>query len=93
MRIMAIDYGDARTGIAISDATGQLAGYTAVIQSRRPEIVAEEIARLVRTHGVEELVLGFPRNMGRHRGPAGGAVSGLCRAGGRGVGTDAGALG
>ncbi len=69
MRIMAIDYGDARTGIAISDATGQLAGYTAVIQSRRPEIVAEEIARLVRTHGVEELVLGFPRNMDGTEGP------------------------
>ena len=47
MRIMAIDYGDARTGIAISDATGLLAGHTAVIQSRRPEVVAEEIARLV----------------------------------------------
>ena len=46
MRIMAIDYGDARTGIAISDATGLLAGHTAVIQSRRPEVVAEEIARL-----------------------------------------------
>ena len=63
MRIMAIDYGDARTGIAISDATGLLAGLTAVILSRRPEVVAEEIARLVRVHGVEELVLGFPRNM------------------------------
>ena len=69
MRIMAIDYGDARTGIAISDATGLLAGHTAVIQSRRPEVVAEEIARLVRVHGVEELVLGFPRNMDGTEGP------------------------
>lgn len=69
MRIMAIDYGDARTGIAISDATGLLAGHTAVIQSRRPEVVAEEIARLVRVHSVEELVLGFPRNMDGTEGP------------------------
>ncbi len=69
MRIMAIDYGDARTGIAISDATGLLAGHTAVLQSRRPEVVAEEIARLVRVHGVEELVLGFPRNMDGTEGP------------------------
>ena len=53
MRIMAIDYGDARTGIAISDPTGLLAGYTTVIHSRKSEVVAEEIARLVKEHGVE----------------------------------------
>ena len=46
MRIMAIDYGDARTGVAISDPTGLLAGYTTVIHSRKPEIVAAELARL-----------------------------------------------
>lgn len=69
MRIMAIDYGDARTGIAISDATGLLAGFTTVIQSRKPEVVAEEIARLAKEHGVEELVMGFPRNMDGTEGP------------------------
>ena len=46
MRIMAIDYGDARTGVAISDPTGLLAGYTTVIQSRKVGVVAEELARL-----------------------------------------------
>ena len=69
MRVMAVDYGDARTGIAISDATGMLAGYTEVIASRKPEQVAEAIAALVRTHGVEELVMGFPRNMDGTEGP------------------------
>ena len=69
MRVMAIDYGDARTGVAVSDPTGLLAGYTTVIQSRKPEAVAEELARLVRTHGVEELVMGFPRNMDGTEGP------------------------
>ena len=69
MRIMAIDYGDARTGIAISDPTGLLAGYTTVIHSRKSEVVAEEIARLVEEHGVEELVMGFPRNMDGTEGP------------------------
>ena len=69
MRVMAIDYGDARTGIAISDPTGLLAGYTTVIQSRKPEFVASEIARLAREHGVEELVMGFPRNMDGTEGP------------------------
>ena len=63
MRIMAIDYGDARTGVAISDPTGLLAGYTTVIQSRKEGVVAEELARLAKEHSVDELVMGFPRNM------------------------------
>ena len=69
MRVMAIDYGDARTGVAVSDPTGLLAGYTTVIHSRRPEAVAAELARLVKEHGVEELVMGFPRNMDGTEGP------------------------
>ena len=69
LRIMAIDYGDARTGAAISDPTGLLAGYTTVIHSRKPEAVAAELARLVKEHGVEELVMGFPRNMDGTEGP------------------------
>ena len=69
LRIMAIDYGDARTGVAISDPTGLLAGFTTVIHSRKPEAVAAELARLVREHRVEELVMGFPRNMDGTEGP------------------------
>ena len=63
MRIMAVDYGDARTGVAISDAMGMLTGYTTVVHGRRAEAVAAEVAGIAREHGVEELVLGFPRNM------------------------------
>lgn len=69
MRIMAIDYGDARTGVAVSDPTGLLAGYTTVIQSRKAEVVAAELARLVKDQGVEEVVMGFPRNMDGTEGP------------------------
>lgn len=69
MRIMAIDYGDARTGIAISDPTGLLAGYTTVIQSRKADFVAAEVGRIAKEHGVEELVMGFPRNMDGTEGP------------------------
>lgn len=69
MRIMAIDYGDARTGVAVSDPTGLLAGYTTVIHSRKPEAVAAELARLAEEHKVEELVMGFPRNMDGTEGP------------------------
>ena len=69
MRVMAIDYGDARTGVAISDATGLLAGFTTVIQSRKADCVAQQIGMLVKQHGVEELVMGFPRNMDGSEGP------------------------
>ena len=66
---MAIDYGDARTGVAVSDPTGFLAGFTSVIPSRRPEQAAAEISALAREHGVEELVVGHPRNMDGSLGP------------------------
>lgn len=69
MKIMAIDYGDARTGIAISDALGMLAGFTTVIHSRKSDMVAEEIKNLIAAHGVTELVMGFPRNMDGTEGP------------------------
>ena len=69
MRIMAIDYGDAHTGVAVSDPTGFLTGFTTVIDAYRPEVVAERIAALAAEHGAEELVLGHPINMDGTRGP------------------------
>ena len=69
MRVLAIDYGDARTGIAISDAMGLIVGQTTVIHSRRPEKTVTEIARLVQESRAERLVMGFPRNMDGSEGP------------------------
>ena len=69
MRVMAIDYGDARTGIAISDALGMLTGTTTVIHSWNPAKTVQEIARLTRENGVERIVMGFPRNMDGSEGP------------------------
>lgn len=69
MTVMAIDYGDAHTGVAISDPTGFLAGTTTTIHSRSAQVVLEELARLVREHRVEALVMGFPRNMDGTEGP------------------------
>lgn len=69
MRIMAIDYGDAHTGIAVSDPTGFLAGFTTTIHSRRQEEVVSQICTLAREHGAQELVLGHPKNMDGTLGP------------------------
>ena len=69
MKIMAIDYGDAHTGIAISDYTETLAGYSDTIHSRRQEEVLAGIRRLIAEHGVQLLVLGYPRNMDGTEGP------------------------
>lgn len=69
MTVMAIDYGDAHTGVAISDPTGFLTGTTTTIHSRKTEVVLEELARLVRDNQVEALVMGFPRNMDGTEGP------------------------
>ncbi len=66
---MAIDYGDAHTGIAVSDRTLTLVGYSAVINAYRPEAVIEKIRALIAEHEVGELVLGHPINMDGTRGP------------------------
>ncbi len=69
MKTMAIDYGDARTGIAVSDALGMLTGYTTVIHAYTPDKVAAAIKELIAQHQVQELVMGFPRNMDGTEGP------------------------
>ena len=74
-RIMAVDYGDARTGIAVSDLLCSIVGSTTVIHSRRPEKTLEEIQALVKTQDVGELVVGLPRNMDGSEGPR----AALCR--------------
>jgi len=68
-RIMGIDYGDARTGIAVSDLLCSIVGTTTVIHSRRMDRTLEEIVKLVQTQQVGELVVGLPRNMDGSEGP------------------------
>ena len=69
MKIMAIDYGDARTGVAVSDLTGSIVGFTTVIHSWNREKTLAELARIVRDNGAERIVMGFPRNMDGSEGP------------------------
>ena len=69
MKILAIDYGDARTGIAVSDLTGSIVGFTTVIHSWNRDRTIQEIAALVREHRPQGIVMGFPRNMDGSEGP------------------------
>lgn len=75
MRVMAVDYGDARTGIAVSDLLCSIVGTTTVIHSRNPEKTLCEIVRLAKENGVGEIVVGLPKNMDGSEG----ARAALCR--------------
>ena len=63
MRIMGVDYGDARTGIAISDLLCSIVGSTTVIHSRNPEKTLTQIQAMVQEKEVGEIVVGLPKNM------------------------------
>ncbi len=69
MRIMGVDYGDARTGVAFSDLLCSIVGTTTVIHSRRQEKTLEQLCELVKKHEVGEIVVGLPKNMDGTEGP------------------------
>ena len=68
-RIMAIDYGDARTGVAVSDESLTLAGDAWVIQSRRMLDVTQAIVDEAAVRNVSRIVVGYPKNMDGSIGP------------------------
>ena len=63
MRIMGIDYGDARTGLAVSDAMNLLVGEAWTVNQWDANTLADEIIRQAVARGVERFVLGLPKNM------------------------------
>ena len=75
MRVMGIDYGDARSGIAMSDLLCSIVGTTTVIHSRNSEKTLQQIVQLVKDDGVTEIVMGLPKNMDGTEG----ARAELCR--------------
>ena len=75
MKIMAIDYGDARTGVAISDLLCSIVGSTAVVPSRNTQKAIADIVRMAKENMVGEIVVGLPRNMDGTEG----ARAQLCR--------------
>lgn len=76
MKIMGLDYGDARTGVAISDLMCSIVGSTYVVPSRNREKAVADIVKLCKDNMVGTIVVGLPRNMDGTEGPR--AV--LCRA-------------
>ena len=75
-KIMAIDYGDARTGVAISDLLCSIVGSTTVVPSRNTEKAIIDIVKLCKDNMVGTIVVGLPRNMDGSEG----SRAELCRA-------------
>ena len=68
-KIMGIDYGDARTGVAISDLLCSIVGSTCVVPSRNREKAVADIVKLAKDNSVGEIVVGLPKNMDGTEGP------------------------
>ena len=63
MKILCLDYGDARTGVAISDELGMLAHGVKTIFSHDVIKTAKETAKIVNAEKVAKIVVGLPKNM------------------------------
>ena len=63
VRVMAIDYGDTRTGVAVSDAMGSITGESWVITAKNSQKLAADIAQEAKNRDVYVIVIGFPKNM------------------------------
>lgn len=69
MKIMGIDYGDARTGVAVSDLLCTIVGSTTVVPSRNTQKAIADIVRIAKEQQVALIVVGLPRNMDGTEGP------------------------
>lgn len=69
MRILGLDIGSKRIGVAISDQTGLIAQALETIYSTSPERNVRRIVELISEHDVTEIVLGVPYNMDGSEGP------------------------
>lgn len=69
MKIMAVDYGDARTGLAVCDRTEFLASPIGTIEEKNAQVLAMKVAHMAKQYEVGEIVVGLPVNMNGSRGP------------------------
>jgi putative Holliday junction resolvase len=68
MKVMALDFGSARTGVAVSDPTGLIARPLCVVERAATEAGLERLAELAREQEVETLVVGLPLTLRGERG-------------------------
>lgn len=68
MRVLALDYGAARTGVAVSDASGTLARPLCMVRKAATPAGLAELARLVAEQEAELVVVGLPLTLGGERG-------------------------
>ena len=68
MKVLALDYGSARTGVAVSDATGTLARPLEVVRRAAGEAGLARVVALVAEHEVEQIVVGLPLTLRGERG-------------------------
>ena len=66
---MAVDYGDARTGLAVSDVSATLAGEAWLLQSGSESKTAQSIVEEALKRGVSRIAVGYPKNMNGTAGP------------------------
>lgn len=63
MRIIGIDYGDARIGLAVSDPLGITAQGIGTIKNKGPEKLLLEVKKIITEYSPEKIVIGLPKNM------------------------------
>jgi putative Holliday junction resolvase len=63
MKIMSVDFGDSRTGLAVCDKSEFLASPAGVIEEKNFDRCIEKVACAAKEHGAEEVVVGYPKNM------------------------------
>jgi putative Holliday junction resolvase len=69
MRVMGLDVGEQRTGVALSDPMGWLASPLTVLRCSSRETEMEAIAELARKHNVDRVIVGYPRSLNGTVGP------------------------
>jgi putative Holliday junction resolvase len=68
VKVVALDYGSARTGVAVSDPTGTIARPLGVVEQAASEAGLARLAELVREEGAERIVVGLPLTLRGERG-------------------------
>ncbi len=69
-RLLGIDYGTVRIGLALSDPTRTLASPLPFLENNSPQQVTQALSELIQTHQISALIIGLPRNMDGTYGPS-----------------------